>query len=723
LLVVSNAYDGASASRAVRPGTPSATRRLLGLPYAPDCPEGPQNGRLELVGGHSREPDHAQSASWRASMARPHPLTAASTVAKALSSDSAGSGSRYARDRGLCSSFRHETAAIASCPPEGSMDKGTITSKDLSVGALFEDFYVVPNYQREFVWGEKEVRKLLDDIFAEFTSGDDQRLIDYFVGSMVVCPREDGRFDVIDGQQRLTTFFILFCALRDFFRTNHVPVQDLAQKIAKMAVDELGEETPRFRIDLHYMEGQGVLRVFSDRADFKHLKLAKRSRSFDNLNTAYHTIREFLAETFKDDVSEARRFYGYLSNRVKIIRVETEALSRALKIFETINDRGVGLDSMDLLKNLLFVKSEPRDFDRLTKEWQDFVDLLYERKEKPLRFIRYYIYANFRVDRLYEDGVYNWFEQNKGIAGIDSNPLGFVHRLHEFAYAYTSYLDGLNLDGTENRFLKNIRALGGASRQHLMLLLAAKSLHQPAFLSFCEWTENLLCLYSIGRELGRAIEPKFARWTLDIRGIESREDLDRFFQRRYLPEFDNFRQRFMLRFDEMSDENIQQYKLKYLLAKMYQYVQFKAFRKQTDLDLVRFADSGIEVEHILPLTRDKAFKVHMAGSEEEYDRAVRQLGNLALIEKTLNASISNKSIGEKRRGFAQSDLILTRSLAAEVKLGDTRVDKAFDGIPYFESWNLKTLEQRQAMFRDLALKVWGLDQLPNFSSVLGQGLK
>jgi len=59
-------------------------------------------------------------------------------------------------------------------------------------------------------------------------------------------------------------------------------------------------------------------------------------------------------------------------------------VSRALKIFETINDRGIGLDSMDLLKNLLFIKAKPEVFDELRDAWQSFVDLLYDHKEKPL---------------------------------------------------------------------------------------------------------------------------------------------------------------------------------------------------------------------------------------------------------------------------------------------------------------------------------------------------
>jgi hypothetical protein len=98
---------------------------------------------------------------------------------------------------------------------------------------------------------------------------------------------------------------------------------------------------------------------------------------------------------------------------------------------------------------------------------------------------------------------------------------------------------------------------------------------------------------------------------------------------------------------------------------------------------------------------------------------VHQLGNLALIEKSINASISNQPLDKKRNGFRHSDLILTRHLAAPIDLGNTKLAKAFGEIPYFEKWSLKTLNDRQAMFRDLALKTWGLEQIPNFGSVLG----
>ena len=123
---------------------------------------------------------------------------------------------------------------------------------------------------------------------------------------------------------------------------------------------------------------------------------------------------------------------------------------------------------------------------------------------------------------------------------------------------------------------------------------------------------------------------------------------------------------------------------------------------------------------MMPVSKDRGFKVQMAGSEEEYDKIVRRLANLALIEKSLNASISNQTLDKKQNGFRNSDFILTRHLAAPMDLGKTKVDKAFDGIPYFSEWNLRTLNDRQSMFRDLALKTWELEQMPDFSSVLGE---
>lgn len=82
--------------------------------------------------------------------------------------------------------------------------------------AFLECFYIVPDYQREYVWTEKEVQQLLQDIDEEFDVGERR---EYFIGTVLVsATQQKNHFEVIDGQQRLTTFFLLLRALRQRFK-------------------------------------------------------------------------------------------------------------------------------------------------------------------------------------------------------------------------------------------------------------------------------------------------------------------------------------------------------------------------------------------------------------------------------------------------------------------------------------------------------------------------
>ena len=78
--------------------------------------------------------------------------------------------------------------------------------------AFRECFYVVPDYQREYVWTEKEGNQLLEDINEQIDTNSEQ---EYFIGTILVSPtKENTHYEIIDGQQRLTTLFLLLCVLR-----------------------------------------------------------------------------------------------------------------------------------------------------------------------------------------------------------------------------------------------------------------------------------------------------------------------------------------------------------------------------------------------------------------------------------------------------------------------------------------------------------------------------
>lgn len=128
-----------------------------------------------------------------------------------------------------------------------------IQSEDCSVTNLYQSFYAVPDYQREYVWDTDEVEQLLKDVREEMGDGVAQDAPEYFIGSIVVCPGQDGVLDLIDGQQRMTTLYITLCAIRDRLAELGAPPSSvLNSQIADAAVDVSGEEKRRYRLDLQY---------------------------------------------------------------------------------------------------------------------------------------------------------------------------------------------------------------------------------------------------------------------------------------------------------------------------------------------------------------------------------------------------------------------------------------------------------------------------------------
>ena len=215
------------------------------------------------------------------------------------------------------------------------MAKDTIDSDDLNIVKFFSSFYRVPDYQREYVWGEAdgkgrkgdEVEQFLADIYTEYEQMSEHYTPEYFIGTVVVCEGSEGVFDLIDGQQRSTTIFLTLCAIRDALNDalGKVP-ETLPPLIAASDTDHMGNTVHRMRLDLQYDDASNVLNDYGA----GHGKNARRegTRSINNLANAYDAIREFLSDKFANDVLALTKFYGYFIKLVKLIRIETPSVSR-----------------------------------------------------------------------------------------------------------------------------------------------------------------------------------------------------------------------------------------------------------------------------------------------------------------------------------------------------------------------------------------------------------
>jgi uncharacterized protein with ParB-like and HNH nuclease domain len=582
----------------------------------------------------------------------------------------------------------------------------TIESENLSLGKLFDDFYIVPDYQREYVWEDREVEQLIYDIHAEFSSSDGHGASEYFIGSIVVYSRPDQVFELIDGQQRMTTTYLFLCALRNYlFSGKFQQILSLDSQIAASDIDAEGNDIYRYRVELQYEDSGNILQILA-KGD-PDLDLSQKTRSKENIINAYKLLKSFIHREYGNDIQNLRKFYSFFSRNVKLIRIKTQSIAHALKIFETINDRGKGLDSMDLLKNLMFMNARQAEFDKLKNKWKSLVDILYQAGEKPLRFLRYFIFASYDVDRLKEDEIYNWFITNESKCGYRSKPLELVEELLNAAKAYSNFLNGKDNEGDSNRFLENIRYLSGAARQHLILLLAARKLSQELFSELCRHVENLFFTYIITRENTREFERNFAQWTDDLRKVKTQKDLDAFFQEKFVPVKNNLSQRFELAFKELDTNAIQQYRLRYILGRLTQFVNERAFGSSgAEINLSTFINKKIQIEHILPkhTNQDVLDEFDKPDSIKVY---IPRFGNLTLTEEPLNTSLGSKPFSEKKKIYPHSKFLLTQLVVKRPKIGqNTAVDRAVAGFKTFDTWISTSIEERQEMLGELAKQVW-----------------
>ncbi len=233
------------------------------------------------------------------------------------------------------------------------------------------------------------------------------------------------------------------------------------------------------------------------------------SASANNIVKAWKVIRSYFSENLENEVKFYKKVSTAIANRTKLIRIETPNLRNALKVFETINERGIGLTPVDLLKNYLFIhtakeKGKDRQWQTLTNKWEELLKILYKNKQQPLQFLRYYLMSHYdEIDlsnSFPEEEIYDWFLKYGDKQGIQSNPMKLLDDLILAADHYCKFFQGKNIDGSENKYIKAIGRIQGRTKAHFILLLACRHLEIELFERLSSYIENLFFAISITRK-------------------------------------------------------------------------------------------------------------------------------------------------------------------------------------------------------------------------------
>lgn len=236
-------------------------------------------------------------------------------------------------------------------------------AEESTVGHILTDqiCYEIPPYQRPYSWKAENVQQLLEDVWEAYGNSDEE----YFIGSLITIEIEKGkRYDVVDGQQRLTTLNLIFARLRDH-------IEDGAAKavLGKRVLprNELTGETETPRLLLRRKDQSFFRRHVLDSQPLplpaERSKLdAPQQRITENLEA----IDSFLGQK---DQQTLKLFANYLLSQVYVVFVKTESLKSAYRLFNVLNARGMSLSNADLIKNTLF--SELGSQQNLSNELED----------------------------------------------------------------------------------------------------------------------------------------------------------------------------------------------------------------------------------------------------------------------------------------------------------------------------------------------------------------
>ena len=272
-----------------------------------------------------------------------------------------------------------------------------VDSDAFSLQAIFSDKYEVDFFQREYVWQYKQLEDLINDLSNEFlrnyetgdTPEDVRRYDPYYMGEIVVSSI-NGKNSVIDGQQRITTLTLLLIYLKNHF--GHVPQfpGDLNSLIYK---DSYGTES--FNLDVP--ERRECMTALNNGKDYT----AKDTdpSSVQNLIDRYNDIEECWNKNIDD--SNVVEFVYWLENKVMFSKVWTNSDEFAYVIFETMNDRGLSLTPVEMLRSYLLANINAGDArSNAMKKYDSAVKKLKEinlgsKSKAELEFFKVYFRGHF----------------------------------------------------------------------------------------------------------------------------------------------------------------------------------------------------------------------------------------------------------------------------------------------------------------------------------------
>lgn len=558
-----------------------------------------------------------------------------------------------------------------------TLNTGKKYIKDIFSG---NNFYNIPDYQRPYVWGKEEVEALLDDLTEAMERSSEK---EYFLGCMIWNTKKteskDGESyeyqDILDGQQRFITLYMLHGVLRDLSKKEGNEGEKFREHLQQCLYQERNEYSgipARNRIQFEIRDDADFLRDYliteggtTQHEDLVNLSTDKKANvSVRNMAKALGVMHKWWKRKSKEEknIQEyIKKFFKYLSQRVLALYLATpDNLDDAYNLFTVLNSRGVKLTSGDILRaqNLREIK----DIDTrkaYAKKWEQYQ----QQVGKPYTSFDDFLFAIIHMKMKYTS------DDNKSLKigfeflhkrNILTKGVQTFQAIEDYCNHFTALTEERER-GKEGYLFSNLLNLltYTAPNQFMTPLMYYRSLFgEHRILDFLIKLDNLCSAIWITNN-SRILQ---SRMFILMRVMDdyakskaTKEDAADMLLNHEVLHYDYQDENANTFLDintffEMLDQEqwgafngVRVNKLRYLLLKL------DILHGSLNSRLT-YTKGTCSVEHIMPRKPEK----HWSISEATHEEWLHRLGNLALVNRRKNTSLSNKSFAEKKSKYKGS---------------------------------------------------------------------
>ncbi|WQY61061.1 DUF262 domain-containing protein [Helicobacter pylori] len=550
-----------------------------------------------------------------------------------------------------------------------------IESEDSYLQDILKDklYYQIPIYQRPYQWTEENCEKLLDDLFFNY---ENDRESDYFCGSLVLVKSDPNSktatYDIVDGQQRLSTFILLAKVLADLYNGLDPEYLEYLQASWKDRYKE------RKRLSFNTI-GSNAEYDFQDALE--HFNDSQASKNKNNKNSYLKNavcLKDYLIEK---EIKNINDFIEWLYSNVKFITIICPSIDKALRIFNVLNARGLPLNATDIFKGELLKKlTEEKEQEKLATRWEDLYQKCLDNGfDMETLFSQYLIYFYAKTSREKMNKSLNTqFDE------LQKSPLEYLDGVEDFYKAYVEVLE------MPDRYA---HLLSYKDDDYLCVILCASLLHHYSDQDIEALKELLVKFYY---QDWVAVQTKTTRSQTCcniINALKEKKSVEHIASivKKYFKD-KNITQRFK---ENLQDSNL--YTKFYFTGKTPKknswlkpvLILVEYFMSDDDCPKRIQMDKKLHVEHILPQNPDLSSQWVKDFSEEERELYTHSLANLTLLGGNKNSQASNLDFKDKK------EIYMGKTIKPNNKRTMTCYKMTIDIAHKHTEWTPKSLEKRK----------------------------